>query len=108
MDLSLLKPLPHEGSREASQRLPNNVGPKDSYTQQTPQSGPCSFGKEPCVPGPKESGQDSLWIHYSEAGIVLGDGVMSRGDGSAQGSRWVGNVAAASPQGIPCCLHLTP
>lgn len=108
MDLSLLKQLQHEGSREASQRLPHNVGPKDSYTQQTPQSGPHSCGKEPCVPGPKESGQDRLCIHYCEAAVVLGDGVMSLGDGRSQGSGWVGNVAAAGSQGIPCRLHLTP
>lgn len=31
MDPSLLKPLPHKGTCEASQRLPHHVGPKDSH-----------------------------------------------------------------------------
>lgn len=53
MDLSLLKPLQHEGSREASQRLPHNVGPKDSYTQQSPNPAHTAVERNPVFPAPK-------------------------------------------------------
>lgn len=95
--------------KAATLRGPHKVGPRDVHTQQTPRSGPDNFGKEYCIPGFNESGQDRLFgIIYAEAAILLGD-VTSLGDGSAWGSGWVlGKRGRGWSQGIPCCFHLTP
>lgn len=55
--------------------LPHQVGPRDSHSQQTPQSDLGNFGRESYTLGLKASGQDRLCIDSAEAAIVLGDGI---------------------------------
>lgn len=50
--------------KAATLRGPHKVGPRDMHTQQIPWSGPGNFGKEYCIPGFNESGQDRLFASF--------------------------------------------
>lgn len=73
------------------------MGSRDSHPID-PTSDPGNAGKESCIPGLKESGQDRLCISYVEAAIVLGDDVyVPWGRQCLQGARGEGHGSGWFP-----------